>query len=456
MKADKAKCFSEDNQGVLWFGKHLVVPNDAKLKELILREAHDSLFSIHPGSSKMYQDLKQKLWWTRMKREIARFVAECDVCQRVKADHQWPASMLQPLPVLEWKWDEIGMDFITGLPKTQQGYDSIWVIVDRLSKVAHFLPVKTTYSGNQLAELYISRIVCLHGVPKIIVSDQGTQFTSYFWNCLHEAMGTQLSFSTAYHPQTDGQTERVNQILEDMLRACVLSYGKKWDKCLSFSEFSYNNSYQASLQMSPFEVLYGRRCRTPLNWSESGERQFFGPDMINEAEEHVRMIRERLRTTQSHQKSYADRRRRELIFEVDDHVYLKVSPMKGMQRFQVKGKLAPRFIGPFRILAKRGSVAYQLELPPSLSDVHNVFHVSQLKKCLRVPTEATNLEDLDLQPDLSYRERPIRILEEMERKTRNRSINFLKVQWSNHTEDEATWEREDRMREEYPELFPST
>ena len=154
-----------------------------------------------------------------------------------------------------------------------------------------------------------------------------------------------------------------------MLRACVLSYGKKWDKCLPFAEFSYNNSYQASLQLSPFEVLYGRRCRTPLNWSESGERQFFGPDLINEAEEQVREIRERLRTAQSRQKSYADRRRRELSFEVDDYVYLKVSPMKGMQRFQVKGKLAPRYIGPFRILAKRGSVAYQLELPPSLSDV---------------------------------------------------------------------------------------
>ena len=205
--------------------------------------------------------------------------------------------------------------------------------------------------------------------------------------------------------------------------------------------------------MSPFEALYGRACRTPLNWSEAGERPFYGPTLVEDAEEQVRVVRERLRTAQSRQKSYADRRRRELSFKVDDHVYLKVSPMKGMHRFQVKGKLAPRYIGPFRVLAKIGSVAYRLELPPSLSDVHDVFHVSQLKKCLRVPTEATELEELELQSDLSYPERPIRILEETECKTRNRNIKFIKVQWSNHTEDEATWEREDQFRQEYPELF---
>jgi transposase InsO family protein len=166
--------------------------------------------------------------------------------------------------VPEWKWEEIAMDFIVGLPRTQSGYDSIWVIVDRLTKVAHFIPIKTTYSGLQLAELYMSRIVCLHGVPKKIVSDRGTQFTSRFWERLHEALDTQLRFSSAYHPQTDRQTERVNQILEDMLRACALQYGRRWGKSLSYAEFSYNNSYQESLKMAPFEMLYGRRCRTLL------------------------------------------------------------------------------------------------------------------------------------------------------------------------------------------------
>jgi transposase InsO family protein len=162
--------------------------------------------------------------------------------------------------VPEWKWEEIAMDFIVGLPRTQSGNDSIWVIMDRLTKVAHFIPIKTTYSRPQLAELYMSRIVYLHGVPKKIMSDRGTQFTSMFWERLHETLDTQLRFSSAYHPQTDGQTERVNQILEDMLRVCALQYGRSWDKSLLYVEFSYNNSYQESLKMAPFELMYGHRC----------------------------------------------------------------------------------------------------------------------------------------------------------------------------------------------------
>jgi transposase InsO family protein len=157
------------------------------------------------------------------------------------------------------------MDFITSLPRSNRGHDSIWVIADCLTKVVHFIPVKTTHNGRELADIYISRIVSLHGVPKAIVSDRGTQFTSRFWAKLHEALGTKLSFNTAYHPQTGGQTERVNQILEDMLRARVLSYGAKWEDYLPFTEFSYNNSYQASMQMAPFKALYSRKCRTPLN-----------------------------------------------------------------------------------------------------------------------------------------------------------------------------------------------
>jgi hypothetical protein len=168
------------------------------------------------------------------------------------------------LEVLEWTWEEIAMDFIVGLIRTQSGYDFIWVIVDRLIKVAHFIPIKTTYFGLQQAELYMSRIVCLHGVLKKIVSDRGSQLTLMFWERLHETLDTQLRFSSAYHPQTDGQTENVNQILEDMLRACALQYGRSWDKSLSYTMFSYNNSYQESLKMAPFEMLYGRRCRTPL------------------------------------------------------------------------------------------------------------------------------------------------------------------------------------------------
>jgi hypothetical protein len=224
--------------------------------------------------------------------------------------------------------DEIGMDFIVGLPCTRAGYNSIWVVVDRLTKSAHFIPIKTHYSSAVSVELYMSRIVCLHGVPKKIVSDRGTQFTYHFWQQLHEALGTHLNFSSAYHPQTDGQTDRTNQILEDMLRACALQDQSGWDKRLPYEEFSYNNIYQASLKMSPFQALYGRSCRTPLQWDQPGEKQVFGPDILLEAEENIKMVRGNLKTAQSRQRSYADTRRRELSFEVGEFVYLKVSPIR--------------------------------------------------------------------------------------------------------------------------------
>jgi hypothetical protein len=196
-----------DQEGVLWYNGHICIPNIEELKQLILKEAHDTPYSIHPGGTKMYQDLKEQFWWHGMKREIAFYIARCDVCQHVKAEHQRPAGLLQPLRVPLWKWEEVGMDFITGLPTLSRGHDSIWVIVDHLTKVAHFIPVKTTDHGNRLAELYLSLIVSLHGVPKTIVSDRGPQFTSRFWAKLQEALGTKLSFNTSYHPQTGGQTE---------------------------------------------------------------------------------------------------------------------------------------------------------------------------------------------------------------------------------------------------------
>jgi hypothetical protein len=212
----KGKCpdFHEDAEGVVWFKDRLCVPNIKSIRELILKEAHETTYSIHPGSEKMYQDLKKSFWWYGMKREIAEYVAVCDSCQRIKAEHQRLAGLLQSLQIIQWKWDEIGMDLIVGLPRTRVGYDSTWVVVDHLTKAAHFIPVKTTYNSAVLAELYMSRIVCLHGVPKKIVSDRGTQFTSHFWQQLHEALGTHLKFSSAYHPQTNGQQREPTILLK--------------------------------------------------------------------------------------------------------------------------------------------------------------------------------------------------------------------------------------------------
>ncbi|WVZ84983.1 hypothetical protein U9M48_031948 [Paspalum notatum var. saurae] len=268
--------------------------------------------------------------------------------------------------------------------------------------------------------------------------DRGSLFVSHFWEQLQTALGTNLIRSSAYHPQTSGQVERVNQILEDMLRACALTYSTKWDECLPLAEFAYNNSYQRSLEMTPFEALYGRRCRTPLNWLELGERVTFGPDLVTQAEEQVKFIHSNLKRAQSRQKSYSDKRRRPLTFEEGDHVYLRVSPMKGVHRFGVKGKLAPKYVGPFKITERCGAIAYRLELPPHLAAVHDVFHVSQLKKCLRVPEEVVDTSQIRIEPDLTYEEHPIKILDQKQRSTRRRTINFYKFQWSNHSEEEAT------------------
>ncbi|WVZ89760.1 LOW QUALITY PROTEIN: hypothetical protein U9M48_036125 [Paspalum notatum var. saurae] len=352
--ADALSRKSYVNMGTVWYKNRICVPDVDSIKKLILSEAHDTAYSIHPGSRKMYHDLKGRFWWYGMKRAVAEYAAICYTCQRVKAEHQRPA---------------------------------------------------------------------------------GSQFTSRFWEQLHDSLDSKLRFSTAYHPQTDGQTERTNQILEDITEQVG---------SLPYAEFSYNNSYQASLKKSPFEALYGRRCRTPLFWNQTGEKQVFGPDLIRDAEQQIKMVRENLRVAQSRQKCYADVRRRDLTFKVDDFVYLKVSPMRGIWRFNMKGKLAPRYIGPFKIVERKGEVAYNLELPSNLSGIHDVFHVSQLKKCLRVPEEQAPLEGLD--KDLTYTEHPVKILETSERVTRNRRVKMCRVQWKHHTEDEATWEREEELR----------
>ncbi|WVZ59919.1 hypothetical protein U9M48_010002 [Paspalum notatum var. saurae] len=451
----KRDCFTLDNQGVLWFKNRLVVPKDMELRKKILEEAHKSVPTMHPGSNKMYRDLKQRFWWTRMKREIAKYVSECHVCKRVKRDHLKPAGMLHPLNIPAWKWEDIHMDFVVGLPRTQKGYDSIWVIIDRFTKSAHFLPVKTVYRANTYAELYIAKIVSLHGVPRTITSDRGSVFVSRFWEQLQKSLGTKLIHSSAYHPQTSGQVERVNQILEDMLRACVLTYSTKWDECLPLASLHITTATKRAWRWLLSRLVW-EEVQNTYEPVEHGERVTFGPDLVTQAEEQVRFIRENLKRAQSRQKSYSDRRRRPLVFEEGDHVYLRVSPMKGVHRFGVKGKLAPRYVGPFKISEKCGPVAYRLELPPRLAAVHDIFHVSQLKKCLRVPEEEIDTSQVQIEPDLTYEARPVKVLDQKQRSTRRSTVTMYKVQWSEHTEEEATWETEEYLRIKYPGFLPST
>ena len=356
--------FRLKEDGSILMNDRIWVPNNPELRNEILEEAHKSKYTIHPGSTKMFKDLQRKYWWTGMKRDVANYVSKCLICQQVKAEHQKPGGMMQQIEIPQWKWEEITMDFIVGLPKTRKQHDAIWVIIDRLTKSAHFLPIRISQSLESLADLYIREIVRLHGIPISIISDRDPRFTSRFWNQLQQALGTKLKFSSAFHPQTDGQSERTIQTLEDMLRACMLEWKGDWDIHIMLAEFAYNNSYHASIGMAPYEALYGRPCRSPLYWNEIGERKLESPMILQHYTQQVNMIRDRLRAAQSRQKGYADQRRKELAFEVDDMVFVKVSPTKSVFRFGKKGKLSPRFVGPFKILERIGETAYRIELPP--------------------------------------------------------------------------------------------
>ncbi|WVZ51506.1 hypothetical protein U9M48_002650, partial [Paspalum notatum var. saurae] len=263
-----------------------------------------------------------------------------------------------------------------------------------------------------------------------ITSDRGSLFVSRFWEQLQITLGNSLIRSSAYHPQTSGQVERVNQILEDMLRACALTYPPSG--------------------MSKWLLLR-------LYTIEGVEPHLTGPNQTNESpKEQVKLIHENLKRAQSRQKINSDKRRRPLVFGEGDHVYLRVSPMKGVHRFGVKGKLVPRYVGPFKIIERCGSVAYRLKLPPHLAAVHDVFHVSQLKKCLRVPEEVVDTSQIQIEPDLTYEKQPIKILDQKQTSTRSRTINFYKVQWSNHSEEETTWDQEEYLQTKYPDFLPST
>ena len=239
------------------------------------------------------------------------------------------------------------MDFVTGLLRTQRQHDAIWVIVDRLTKFALFLPISNDDPLDKLAQLYVEEIIRLHGVPISIVSDRDPRFTSRFWSSSQDAMGTQLHFSTAFHPQTDGQSERTIQTLEDMLRACVIEFKGSWDTHLSMMEFAHNNSYHSSIGMAPFEALYGRKCCTPVCWDKVGERRLKGLKLVHITSDKIQIVRYRLKTARDRQKSYADKHRRDLQFKfkVGDKVFLRVSPWKGILRFGRRGKLRPRYIG---------------------------------------------------------------------------------------------------------------
>ncbi|GJS06185.1 putative reverse transcriptase domain-containing protein [Tanacetum coccineum] len=381
--------------GTLCFNGRSWLPCYGDLRNVIMHESHKSKYSMHPGSYKMYQDMKKLYWWPNMKANIATYVRKCLTYDKVKAEHQRPSGLLIQLDIPQWKWDNITMDFVMKLPKSSQGYDTIWVIVDRLTKSAIFVPMRETGPMDKLARMYLKE----------------------------NALGTSLDMNTAYHPQTDGQSERTIQTLKDMLRARAIDL---------------------------------ERCRSPVCWAEVREVQLTGPEIVQETTKKIVQIKQRMQAARDRQKSYADLKRKPMEFQVGDKVMLKVSPWKGVVHFGKRGKLNPRYVGPFKVLEKVGEVAYKLELPEELSRVHNTFHVSNLKKCYADEPLAVPLDGLHFDDKLQFVEEPIEIMDHEVKRLKRSRIPLVKVRWNSRRGPEFTWEREDQFRKKYPHLFTKT
>ncbi|GJU97643.1 putative reverse transcriptase domain-containing protein [Tanacetum coccineum] len=406
--------------GTLCLNGRSWLPCYGDLRTVIMHESHKSKYSIHPGSDKMYQDMKKLYWWPNMKADIATYVNKCLTCAKVKAEHQRPSGLLVQPKIPEWKWDNITMDFVTKLPKTSQGYDTIWVIVDRLTKSAIFTPMRETDPLDKLARCTLKEVVKRHGKPVSIIVIVTQEFASTF------------------------------------LELVPLDFGKGWVNHLPLVEFSYNNSYHASIKAAPFEALYGRKCRSPVCWTEVGEAQILGPELIQETTEKIIQIKQRMQAARDRQKSYADLKRKPMEFQVGDKVMLKVSPWKGVVRFGKRGKLNPRYVGPFKVIERVGEVAYKLELPEELSRVHNTFHVSNLKKCHADEPLAVPLDGLHLDDKLHFVEEPLEIVGREVKRLKQSRIPLVKVRWNSKRGPEFTWEREDQFKKKYPHLFTKT
>ncbi|GJV55868.1 putative reverse transcriptase domain-containing protein [Tanacetum coccineum] len=387
----------------LWSGYHHLRVHEEDIPKTVFRTRYGHYeFKVMPFG---LTNAPALYWWPNMKANIAIYVSKCLTCSKVKAEHQKPSGLLVQPEIPEWKWEKITMDFVTKLPKMANGYDTIWVIVDRLTKSAHFLPMRENDPMEKLMKLYMKEVVTRHGVPVSIIFDRDGRFTSLFWQALHKALGTRLDMSTAYHPKTDGQSERTIQTLEDMLRACVI-------------------------KAAPFEALYGRKCRSPVCWAEVRDAQLTGPAIIHETTEKIVQIKSRIQAARDRQKSYANIRRKPMVFQVGDKVMLKVSQWKGIVRFGKQGKLNPRYVGPFKVIERVRTVAYKLELPQQLSRVHNTFHVSNLNKCLSDESLVIPLEELRVDDKLYFMEEPLEVMDHEIKQLKKSRIPIIKVRWN--------------------------
>lgn len=365
--------------GLLRYKNRIYVGQSTDIRQRLLQSFHNSTFGGHSGMKVTYHKLKKIFYWPKMKKDVDRQMTECPTCQIAKPEHIHVPGLLDPLQIPEMAWTHISMDFIEGLPKSH-GKDVILVVVDRLTKYAHFVAMSHPFDTQDVIQVFMENVYRLHGMPVAIVSDRDRIFTSELFQNVFKAMGTALRFSTSYHPQSDGQTERVNQCVEAYLRCMVFQEPKEWYKWLPTAEWWYNTSYHTSLQVTPYEAMYGV---TP---PQIGERAIPGNvseearATVQQREDMLARLKENLAKAQTRIKKFADRLRSERQFELGDMVYLKMQPYR-QNAFGLRGslKLRAKFYGPFRVLEKIGKVAYKLQLPEE-ANIHPVFHVSQLKK----------------------------------------------------------------------------
>ncbi|KAL3675441.1 hypothetical protein R1sor_025389 [Riccia sorocarpa] len=434
------------NQGIVFKEGRVWIPQETSLRHTILAECHDSPIAGHVGIEKTLETLQRVFYWPKMKEDTANYVRSCGECQQIKATNQAPAGLLQPLPIPSKRWEHISIDLVCELPMTKTGFDSIVVFVDKLSKMIHLCQTRKDVSAPELAQLYLRTVVSHHGLSQVIITDRGTQFTSLFWRITQNLFGlfkTKLAFSTAYHPQTDGQTERVNRTIEYMLRAFTMEEQEGWDNLLPLVEFAYNNSTNSSTGATPFFLMYGEHPLTPAGLLGRGSPTPITTkveavnEFVSRIQEGVARAKIKLQIAQNRQKQYADQHRRHEEFGVGEKIWLSTTNL----RLIGSRKLNPRYIGPFTIQQRIGAVAYKLELPSSMK-IHPVFHVSLLRRYVPRPVELVAPNAARLPPALIDGEEEFeveRILQKRICGLRRQLIEYL-VQWKGYPLYEATWE----------------
>jgi RNase H-like domain found in reverse transcriptase/Reverse transcriptase (RNA-dependent DNA polymerase)/Integrase zinc binding domain/Chromo (CHRromatin Organisation MOdifier) domain/Retroviral aspartyl protease len=417
--------------------ERLYIPMDMDLRQTLLCEHHDSALSGHLGIDKTYEKLARNFFWPNLEADVKDYVRSCPSCISSKSSNQRPPGLLQPLPIPTKPWEEISMDLITHLPKTTAGHDAIAVFVDRLTKMIHAVPTVTSISAPKLAELYFQHIFKHHGLSQRIISDRDPRFTSHFWRSVFKLLDTKLAMSTAYHPQTDGQTERANRTLEDMLRAFTSERQNDWDTCLPAAEFAYNNSVNQSTRETPFFLNHGYHPTTPITLHVPPSNSEAARDFVASIQSALESAKARLQEAQQRQAYYANQKRRELTYNVGDEVMLSTSNFQA-EPGKTK-KLQPKWCGPFRISTKISDTAYELKLPSTM-EIYPVFHVSQLKPYKK---SEKFQHPQPVRPPPIYKNTYVfeRILDKkMEKDQRGRLIPKYLVQWQGYPIWEATWE----------------